>query len=518
MLPTATLILRNAIVPGSHGIPLTVVVSDGVIAAVGPEPGMALNPGADTKVIDCEERTVIPGIVDAHCHVFAAAAAMGRVDCRPSATPTLDRVIAALRVAAQGGDGWVRGFGYDDSPLGLGRHLTRHDLDIVSETRPVRVTHRSGHADVLNSAGLRAVGIGRDTPAPAGGVIERNDLGEPTGLLLEMASWLRTRAGSSRGADAASSPSTLQQFGRTLSRYGITAVTDAGADNGPQQWRAFAGAMRDGTLPMRVTMMAGSERLHEIRRAGLHHGYVANGGRLRVGHAKIMLTASSGKLHPDPQELSARISAAHDRGFPVAIHAVERDAIVAAALGLQENRAPIGQDRIEHCAECPPDVAELVRESGAKVVTNTGFLHYEGQRYRQTLPEDLLPHLYPAGALANLGIPVELASDAPVVEPNPWATMAAAITRTSAEGYELGGVGVASVADVLRMHTGGNRVKPGHVADLAVVEPDPLSVSSTDLPRVRATLTVVGGRVAWRGVSGGDLAGTLPDVVHHLQE
>ena len=189
---------------------------------------------------------------------------------------------------------------------------------------------------------------------------------------------------------------------------------------------------------------------------------------------------------------------AHRMGFPVAIHAVERDAVIAAALAIMDNPSSVGRDRIEHCGECPPDVAELVAQSGALAVPNTGFLHYDGERYLRTVPDELLPHLYPAGALALLGVPIALGSDAPVVDPNPWAALAAAVTRRTAQGNHLGGVGLSSVARALDMHTGSNRIAPGCPADLAVVEPDPFATPMDRLPEVRTVLTMVNGRVVWR--------------------
>ena len=490
----ADLILRNGVTYPAVGGD-SVAIAGGMISAVGDSAEIMELAGAGAKVIDCGGRAIVPGIVDPHCHLFAAAAALDGVDCRPAATPDVAAVVGALREAAAQGDGWVRGYGYDDSPVGLGRHLTRHDLNAVAADRPVRVEHRSGHACVLNGAGLAMVGIGRDTPEPPGGSIVRDGAGEPTGLLLEMGGWLRERMGE-RDGDAVRD--SLRQFAQRLLGYGITAVTDAGPDNGPERWQSFADAINDGALPLRVTMMAGFSRIDEMRRAGLRFGDAECGGLLTVGHAKIMLTASSGELRPHPAELSDMVAAAHGMGYPVAIHAVERDAIVAAALALSDRRAPVGQDRIEHCAECPPDVLDLVAASGAAVTVNTGFLHYDGERYRRTVAEDLLPHLYPAGALASRGVSVALASDAPVVEPNPWAAMAAAVARRSIDGKELGGIGVASIAAALGMHTGGRRIAAGGAADLAVVEPDPLEVPVDALESVRAVVTVVGGKVAWR--------------------
>ena len=522
---SAELILRNALLemPGNepgeglgNGPSDALAVAGGRIAGVGRYADLAALAGPATEVIDCGGRAIVPGLDDAHCHPFTAARADAGVDCRPTATPDVAAVVNALRAAAATtpGDGWVRGYGYDDSPAGLGRHLRRDDLDAVSRRRPVRVEHRSGHACVLNAAGLRAAGIGRDTPEPdGGGVIVRDAAGEPTGLLLEMSGWLRARAGTASKSAADDFRALLRRFGQRLLAYGITAVTDAGPENGAARWPAWVDAIRAGAFPLRVTMMAGAGRLAEMRAAGLAYGDTACGGMLRLGHAKIMLTASAGVLHPHPAALAELVGAAHRAGYPVAIHAVERDAIVAAALALLDApplaaaAGPVAglhardrraRDRIEHCAECPPDVAELVRQSGAQAVLNPGFLHYDGEHYRATVPPELLPHLYPAGALAAMGIPLSFGSDAPVIEPNPWAALAAAVTRRPAGGASLGGLAMPSVAAALRIHAGGRCIAAGQPADLAVVEPNPLAVAPADLPATRAAVTVVGGQVVWR--------------------
>lgn len=490
------LILHNANLSGSPAD--AIAIADGAIVAVGPGAELLRLASPDTRVINCQGRAVIPGVVDDHCHLFATAARRRQVDCRPSATPNPPAVIAALRAAAATGEAWLRGYGYDDSPVGLGRHLTRHDLDAASTQRSIRIDHRSGHACVLNSSALAAVGISCDTPDPDGGVIVRDGNGEPTGLLLDMAGWLRERIGGPSDNDVPCSRADLEELGQRLLNYGITAVTDAGPDNDAQRWQEFTDVVGDGLLPQRVTMMAGANHLAKLQAAGLSYGDSTCHGRLTLGHAKIMLTASSGRLTPNPAELADIIAHAHGMGYPVAIHAVERDAIVAAALALSDHPTPVDHDRIEHCAECPPDVAELVVQSGARVVLNTGFLHYDGQRYRRTVSADLLPHLYPVGALAAACVPVELASDAPVVEPNPWAAMAAAITRQTSDGTPLGGAPVPSLTQALRMHTTGNRIAPGCPADLAVVEPNPYTWPPEELPSVRAVTTIVAGRVCIR--------------------
>ena len=252
------------------GAAVAIAIAGGRIVAVGAGSDLMPLAGPDTDILDCGGRAIMPGLVDAHCHLFAAAAAQNGVDCRPAATPDAAAVVKALRTAAAQGDGWVRGYGYDDSPIGLARHLNRCDLDAVSTVRPVRVEHRSGHACVLNTAGLAAAGIGRDTPAPPGGVIVRDAAGEPTGLLLEMSGWLRPRTNATAGAGDL--PASLRRFGQRMLSYGITAATDAGPDNGVARWQSFGDAIAHGLLPLRVTMLAGIGRLPELADAGLRYG------------------------------------------------------------------------------------------------------------------------------------------------------------------------------------------------------------------------------------------------------
>ncbi len=504
MTPSAEIVLLNGKILVGECNPTALAVAGGKVVATGENRDIRPLATPHTTVLNCGGRTVIPGIVDAHCHVLAAAAANLRVDCRPDATRDVEEIVDALCGTAISRDGWIRGYGYDDSPLALGRHLNRHDLDRVSSTRPVRVEHRSGHACVLNSRALATVGIDRETLDPSGGVIVKDQSGEPTGLLLELSDWLRDRTGASEDPSPEVMREALSDFGERMLAYGITQATDAGPSNGLDRWRYFQGATGDGTLPLRLTMMAGWDHLEEMRRAGLGYGATSNAGRLAVGHAKIMLTVSTGPLHPHPDQLARMVAHAHELGFPVAIHAVERDAVVAAALAINETPQVITHDgsqlldRIEHCGEGSPDVLELVAQSGAVVVANPGFLHYDGERYRSTVAADQLPHLYPVGALVSRGVPVALGSDAPIIEPNPWASIAASVTRQSASGVHIGGVGVTSVAEALDLHSGKRRIAPGMPADLAVVEPNPLAISAADLPSVRAVATIVGGRMVWR--------------------
>ena len=142
---------------------------------------------------------------------------------------------------------------------------------------------------------------------------------------------------------------------------------------------------------------------------------------MRIGHAKIMLTCTTGQLMPSGQDLAELAVRAWHLGFPIAVHAIEQvaveEAIHAVALGnpasygAQDNagsspvKFPV-KNRIEHCAECPPRLMEKLARSGAMVVTQPGFIYWRGDGYLERVQPELLPHLYPFSRMVNLRIPM----------------------------------------------------------------------------------------------------------------
>ena len=479
------------------------------IAAAGTGPDIRRLASRQTEVVDCQGGTLLPGFNDAHIHLPGLGRRLQDLDCSPLSAPSIAVVqsLVRKRAATLAPGDWVRGFGYDDRQLADRRHPNRRDLDAASPGCPVWLQHRSGHASVLNGIALDLAGIHRETPDPPGGVIERDELtGEPTGVLLESESFLRTRLGRIRRAEEFEDG--MLAAGRLLASYGITSVQDAGADNGIDRWETFKHLRSAGTLPCRITMFAGVERLEELDEAGLRYG--SGNHQLRLGHAKIILNLTSGRLHPTPAELKEMVLAAHEKGFPVAIHCIEEDTIAAAAAVLAANRISGLTDRIEHCAEGTPELVEAVRRSGAMVATQPGFIYHNGTSYRENVEQRLIPHLYPSGGLLRAGVPTAFGSDAPVIDPNPWPAIYSAVTRNAMDGRPLSDedVQAVSVEQALRMHTlGGAKaetldaekgsITPGKLADLVLVNSDPSIIDPECLPDIRTILTIVGGSVVW---------------------
>ena len=474
------------------------------IAWVGSEDDIGTIRSPGVRMIDCEGQTLVPGFIDAHAHVLAFAARLLAVNCGPREVSSIGDVRSTLRerAAVTPPGSWVRAGGYDEFSLGEKRHPTRWDLDAAVSDHPVRLDHRSGHAIVLNSAALAAVGVSVDTPDPPDGMIERDsDTGVPTGLLLDMDSFLDGRI-------PRLSESELEEGVRwadelMLSR-GITSVQDATPSNSPERWDLLARLKRTGCLTPRLTVMPGVGYISRFLKRGLGPG--AGDDNMDVGPAKVLLSVDGGRLEPSADELAEAVRSVHEGGFQTAVHAVEAVAVETAADVLDGGH----RDRIEHCSECPPDVLRKLRGSAIVVVTQPRFIYDSGRRYLSEVPGEARPWLYRMRSLQEAGLVVAAGSDAPVSEPHPLLGMYAAVTRKAETGEVVGSDEAVPAESALAMHTvhaayaarqesDRGTIEAGKLADLALVDCDPTAVEPHELLGAGVSLTMVGGRVVWQG-------------------
>ncbi|MBI4337786.1 MAG: amidohydrolase [Chloroflexi bacterium] len=478
-------------------------VRGGAIAYVGRAEDLPQLQRPGTRVVDCAGGCLLPGFVDAHLHLLGLASRLMAVDCTPQAAPSIPAVGAALaqRAAATPAGGWVRGWGYHETLLAERRHPTRHDLDRAVPHHPVRLSHRSGHAEVLNSMALRLVGITRHTPDPPDGVIARDERGEPTGLLLDMERWLEGRIPHMTVAELEEG---VRRANALLLSRGITYLHDATPSNDLARLRTLAQFKASGLLLPRVLFMPGMASLREL--CGRERPELPEG--MSLGQAKVMLTLTTGALVPSYEGLLAQVREAHALGHGIAVHAVEAEGVEAAARAIAAaGSRPLRQpDRIEHASECPPQILEMVVKSGAAVVTNPLFIHHSGDRYLAEVPPATQPSLYRVGSLARTGVPLAFGSDAPVELPHPLLGIAAAVTRCSAAGRVVGRTEAIDVADALWCHTvggwwaaglPGGTVVAGAPADLVLLARDPTQVEPAAIADIPVKMTVVAGKVVW---------------------
>jgi len=487
-----------------------VAVKDGRIAWVGENEDRKGLEGRKTRKIDCGGKTLVPGFNDAHCHILAFASSLLSVDCSPSSVNSITDIQARIREQAQKlpPGSRIRATGYNEFYLAEKRHPNRCDLDQAAPHHLVKLTHRSGHASVLNSLALSSIGISTDSPEPPGGMIERDlDSGEPNGLLLEMEAYI----------DKAVPPLSEDEFEKGIRlanekhiSLGITSLQDATVHNGLREWQNFRRLKERGELLPRLWVMIGADALGELQQSGFYPRFGDDG--LRLGAVKIVLDETTGSLYPSQEKLTEQVLRAHQAGFQVAIHAIEEGTVAAAAKALERVLHRVSKrghrHRVEHCSVCPPPLLQRLKNTRAVVVTQPAFIYYSGERYLATVPEEQLPWLYRIGSFVKKGLILAAGSDSPVVPNNPLVGIYAAVTRKAESGDGLVIEERVSPFEALVMYTQAaayasfeekvkGSVAAGKLADFALLSADPTVVQPEEIKRIQVEMTIIDGRIVW---------------------
>jgi len=465
--------------------------------------------GSATQVIDCRGRAVIPAFHDAHCHVTAYAESLLNIDLGPDSVKSIKDIICRIKAAAATTPpgAWIRCAGYNEFYLAEKRHPTLRDLDLATTAHPVKLVHRSGHAHVLNSPALALAGISGRSEEPPGGMIERDlETGRPNGLLFGMGPYL---AEVIPPVDEAEIDGAMSRAGRMLLSLGITTVQDASQGNGPERWNRLLDWKRRGLFPPRTVMMSGVE---EAKRLGAGQPLNEYDTGLLGGAVKIMLDEVRGNLNPPQDEINRLVLEIQQSGRQAAMHAVEETTVGAAIAALEYamEKCPRkgSRHRLEHCSVCTPGAARRLFRLGAVVATNPAFIYYSGERYLATVPREQLSHLYAMKDMLKAGLRVAAGSDAPVAGPNPLKGIFAAVTRLAENGCQVAPFQAVSPLEALRLYTIDaayscflestlGSLSRGKLADLAVLNGDPLHVGPAELKDIRVELTLMDGKVVY---------------------
>ena len=257
--------------------------------------------------------------------------------------------------------------------------------------------HRTGHAAVLNSAALREVG---EADHPDGVLVDRHD------ILARV-----PRIGHGDLARAARSVSA------EWLAAGVESFVDATHTNGPEDIELLARFCREGIVQQAVTAMVSPGS------AAALGGYGSRVGDVRIGHVKVMPIRGG-------TPLLLQVQAAHDCGYPVAVHVTDIDVLEDTLDALERSPAPAGSvDRIEHNALSLPEQVERLAASGVGVVVNPSFLLHRRTKYEQELSAVERGWLVRIRSLIEAGIPVRAGSDSPVTPAVPAEIMAAAMAH-----------------------------------------------------------------------------------------
>ena len=527
----------GTVLPQNGGGPAGAVAvgSDGRIIAAGSLGDLEGTITPETRRINLNGRAIIPGFFDCHMHIAWLGQALGQVDLSPNIAADSSAIVRLLAARLSEAPGCVGVFGnrYDQNRLPGGTHVTRQDLDRVSREVPVRVEHTSGHAAVVNSRALEMLGINRNSPDPPGGQIVRDDNGEPTGLLLESASW-NDIAKIFPEPTPAEQLVALERANAYLLARGVTSASDA--HTMPGELESYWSAIETDALQIRVNCMVSWDEISrtystppppaefqpDAARVSWHRGHVGQAKLFADGaittrtcvlsRAFDDMPENTGILMHEPEVLDELIRSAHDAGWQVATHAIGDRAIDLvlesyAAAQRARTRAYPGH-RIEHCMLLDDALISRLRRQNVWSIGQPEFITRLADAYLSALGQERADRLSPYATLDERGCSQAFSSDCPVVPGAPLDGILAAMSRTASSGRVIGPserlnaeaalhAYTASPAYATRTDRTRGTIEPGKWADFAILSRNPLETRIDEWESLQVLATVIGGNMVF---------------------
>lgn len=509
-----------------------VAIKNGKIIAVGDAEDVEVYVGTNTRVIDAQGRTMIPGIVDSHIHAVWTGTGLMKVDLSPAKSlEDMQAAIAAKAADKRPGE-WIEGIKWNQLSWTDKTMPSKEDLDAVAPDNPVYCVRLCYHVAVANSKALELAGITKDTPDPEGGVYERDENGELTGILHESPAMLSV-ANCIPEFDTEDYIQAIEAAGEELLRQGITSVIDANL--GFKEMRAYAQAKRQKRLPYRANLMwfvdlADGDMDYHLKRLDEMVGVTGCGDeRMKLNAVKLMLDGipavgtaymrrnykhmpeTCGFPTVSEEDLQRLVLRAHGYGWQVALHTVGNKAadmgIAAYARAYEElGRWDARHYLIHHPWPCD-DQFEILRKYDIGIPLQTTIYHF--MRESAILEEDMAHQNTPCKQYFDEGIIVGGSSDSPVGNLNPFLSMFVAVTREDSNGEVWGEEQKITPIQALIMYTKNaayfchddeklGSIEVGNLADLALVDRDFLTGPVEDIRNTKALLTMVDGEVVYR--------------------
>ena len=487
----------------------------------------------DTTVVhDLQGKTLMPGFIDAHGHFPASGLSVFGLDLNSppigqvtSIVQLLDRLRARAASTPEGD--WVFGYGYDDTLLAEKRHPTRAELDQVSSAHPIAIWHTSGHMLVANSKALALAGIDETTPNPEGGVIVRDkETGELTGLLEEEA-----RIPVLEMSMDLSVMQFLQMIKQASADYvakGVTVAQSGGLDS--QMLQGLWLAQKLNLTPLRLELWPFYDSLGQELLKGEKQAADFESSKLHLGPVKITADGSiqgfTGYLsapyhtpfHGDEtyrgyptiprKELTRIVKRFHKAGFQLAIHGngdASIDDIIHAFSEAQ--KAHYREDPrliVVHAQMARDDQLARMKALGMTPTFFSAHTYYWGDRHRDIfMGPERAANMSPARSAVKQGLRFSTHLDTPVVPMDPLLAAWSVVNRQTSGGKVVGphqrvgveqalrAITIDAAWQIFRDHEIGS-ITPGKLADLVVLDKDPLSHGKT-LRDIKVEQTLIGG-------------------------
>jgi predicted amidohydrolase YtcJ len=498
------------------------------ILAVGDDDEVTGLADKGARVVDLEKHFVMPGFNDAHVHLGGAGADWLAVRLNGVQSVAELQKRLAEGVAQHKDSEWISGSGWDHTFWPEKKFPNREQLDAVSPKNPVILTHISGHVAVANSLALQLAGVTKATLNPSGGEIERDEKGEPTGMLKEGAAM--------HLVESKIPPATPEQRRRgielalaDLAKNGVTSAQDNSAWEDFMTYRAIK---NDGKLTVRITewlpFSAPIEKLEQMRRDGgttdpwLRTGALklVTDGALGSRTAAMLVpysddSSTSGIMIMEPEKIRALAIERDKAGFQLNLHAIgdraNRVALDAFEAAAKANGPRDRRDRIEHAQVVArsdiPRFARLQVIASMQPSHETSDMRWAEQR----VGPERAKGAYAWASMQKFGVRLAFGTDYDVEPISPFRGLYACVTRELPNGGPTGGwqpQEKISVADCIRAYTSGSaygefmegkkgELKAGEFADFIVLSNDLTKVEPREYTNTRVLRTVVGGQTVY---------------------
>lgn len=510
-----------------------VAVRDGRFAAVGSNEEIMARRAAQSEIIDLGGRTVIPGLNDSHMHPIRGGLNYN-MELRWDGVPSLADALRMLReqAARTPPPQWVRVVGgWTEFQFAERRMPTLDELNRAAPDTPVFVLHLYDRA-FLNGAALRAVGYTKDTPAPIGGEIQRDQQGNPTGLLIARpnASILYSTLAQGPKLSREDQLNSTRHFMRELNRFGVTSAIDAGGgfQNYPDDYAVIHELHNRGEMTLRLAYnlftqkpkdeLADFRQWTQLTKAGVGDDFY------RVNGAGEMLVYSAADfedfLEPRPDmppamesELKAVIRHLVENRWPFRLHATYDETITRALNVYEEINRDIPFAGLhwffDHCETISDRNIERIKALGGGIAIQHRMA-FQGEYFVDRYGAKQAERTPPIRRMLEMDVPVGAGTDATrVASYNPFVALYWLVT-----GRTVGGAALYPESnrldrmEALRLFTVGSSwfssdegkkgsIAPGQLADLAVLSADYFSIQEEQIKRLESVLTMVGGKVVY---------------------